>query len=93
MAVRYIQVQSISDLFAPAVRAYGNIAIIGNATTIGTTPSPPLFTSPPPIPQGKTAGDLESAIAMAFNKTPGPTVVYGIPLTTQQDEPRRDHEQ
>lgn len=56
MAVRYIQVQSISALFAPAVRAYGNIAIIGNATTIGATPSAQLFTSPPAIPQGKTAG-------------------------------------
>src|SRR5579883_809575 len=79
MAVRYIQVQSISDLFAPAVRAYGTIAIIGNATTIGTTQP---FTSPPTIPQGKTAGDLESALAIAFNQTPGPSLIYGIPVTT-----------
>lgn len=82
MAVRYIQVQSISDLFAPAVRAYGTIAIIGNATTIGTTTPYKPFTSPPIIPQGKTAGDLESALAIAFNQTPGPSLVYGIPVTT-----------
>lgn len=82
MAVRYIQVQSISALFAPAVRAYGTIVIIGNATTMGTTPPFSPFTSPPLIPQGKTAGDLESALAMVFNQTPGPTLVYGIPVNT-----------
>ncbi len=29
MTVRYVRVRAVSDLFSPAVRAYGNIAIIG----------------------------------------------------------------
>ncbi len=32
MAVSYIQLQTVSNLFAPAVRAYGNIAVIGDST-------------------------------------------------------------
>ena len=33
MAVRYVRVQSASNLFAPATRGTGNIAIIGSAQT------------------------------------------------------------
>jgi len=82
MAVRYIQVQTVSNLFSPAVRAYGNIAIIGTATVVDTTVSSTLFTAPPDIPKGQFAGDLENAITTAFKQTPGPTIIYGIPVAT-----------
>ena len=32
MTVRYIRVNPIVDLFAPAVRAFGNIAVLGKVT-------------------------------------------------------------
>src|SRR5437870_5122587 len=80
MAVRYIQVQSISDLFSPAVRAYGNIAIIG--ATTGTTANRSETFTDPDTAVAKFPGDLGSAIKLAFQQTPGPTVIYGIPVTT-----------
>lgn len=83
MAVRYIQVQPISDLFAPAVRAFGNIAIIGDATA-GPTNTPTIFTNPDDAKKAfsnatnSPQSALYNAIAMAFQQTPGPTVVYGV---------------
>ena len=83
MAVRYIQVQPKSDLFAPATRAFGNIAIVGEATN-GPINTPVLFTN---SDDAKTAfsnatdtspSALYEAIALAFLQTPGPTVVYGV---------------
>ena len=29
MSVRYIRVNAVADLFSPAVRAFGNIAVVG----------------------------------------------------------------
>jgi hypothetical protein len=78
MAVRYIRVNPVADLFAPAVRAYGNIAIIG-AATAGTANSPVTFTNPADA-QAMFPGDLSKSIAMAFQQTPGPTKIYGIRL-------------
>ena len=86
MAVRYIQVQTVSNLFSPAVRAYGNIAIIGAATVVDKTVPSTLFTAPPDIPPGKSAGDLENAITTAFKQTPGPTIIYGIPVATTKPD-------
>ncbi|MFF3877197.1 hypothetical protein [Streptomyces sp. NPDC001978] len=41
MTVRYIRVNPVADLFAPAVRAYGNIAIVGQVTPPGPAPGAP----------------------------------------------------
>ena len=43
MTVRYVRVNPVSDLFAPAVRAYGNIAIVGTVTP--PNPAPPTCSS------------------------------------------------
>lgn len=109
MAVRYIRVNPVADLFAPAVRAFGNIAIVGVASA-GTTNTPILFTNPadaedqlrdaahkkavadhikdpenhPPV------FDLASSIRMAFNQSPGPSLVYGIPVGSSQGGPDWD---
>lgn len=46
MPVRYIDVTAVSDLFVPATRAYGDIAIVGKGRA-GTPASDPLeFTNP-----------------------------------------------
>lgn len=90
MAVRYIQVQPISDLFSPAVRAFGNIAIVGDAP-VGPTNTPILFTNPDDAkaafasPNNNPVSALYDAIAIAFDQTPGPTVVYGVRTATGPD--------
>jgi hypothetical protein len=101
MAVQYIRLQPITTLFSPAVRAYGNIAIIGdggtapkvgpNIATLFTNPAdaatafpapPPTSTVPnPPLPA------LSAAIAMAFQQSPGPTLVYGVAVATVSGAP------
>jgi len=109
MAVRYIRVNPVADLFAPAVRAFGNIAIVGVASA-GTSNVPILFTNPadaedqlrdattkqavadhikdpehnPPV------FDLASSIRMAFNQSPGPSLVYGIPVASSPGGPDWD---
>ncbi|MFE5813185.1 hypothetical protein ACFQ6S_07260 [Streptomyces sp. NPDC056479] len=45
MTVRYIRVNPVADLFAPAVRAYGNIAIVGQVTPPGQAPAAPTATA------------------------------------------------
>lgn len=45
MTVRYIRVNPVADLFAPAVRAFGNIAIVGVATA-GAANVPIAYTNP-----------------------------------------------
>jgi len=85
MPVRYIRVNPLVDLFAPAVRAFGNIAIVGKITT--PTPNPPadllavnipVAFSDPAEARRRAPGDLGEAIALAFAQTPGPTLVYGV---------------
>ncbi|MFD0277846.1 hypothetical protein ACFVHB_28605 [Kitasatospora sp. NPDC127111] len=46
MPVKYIDVQPISELFAPAVRAYGDIAIVGKGPFGAPAADPQAFTSP-----------------------------------------------
>jgi hypothetical protein len=86
MAVRYIQVKAVANLFAPAVRAFGNIAIVGRVTPPADNPPPPFtvhvpvaFTNPAEALR-RFPGDLGEAIALAFAQTPGPTLVYGVPV-------------
>ena len=84
MPVRYIRVNPLSDLFAPAVRAFGNIGIVGTLTPPASPPAnmltvanPVLFTDPGDA-QTRAPGNLGTSIALAFAQSPGPTVVYGV---------------
>jgi len=100
MTVRYIRVNPVADLFAPAVRAYGNIAIVG-AASAGTVNVAVPFTNPADAedqlrdaatkqaaqeaaqdPSKPPVFDLASSIRMAFNQSPGPSLVYGVPADT-----------
>lgn len=76
MVTRYIRVNPVVDLFAPVIRGTGNIAVVG-AATAGTPNAAQAFTT------GAAAlaafpGDLGQAIAMTFQQTPGPPLVYGV---------------
>jgi hypothetical protein len=86
MAVRYVRVQSVSNLFAPATRGTGNIAIIGVAEK-GTQDVPIPCTSAAdaantfandPNADPSTFPDLVKAIQIAFRQVPGPPLVWGI---------------
>jgi len=81
-AVRYVQLRSLSTLFTPTTRSFGNIAMIGATTATPTDPFK-IFTDPDTAndPKDGFPGDLGTSIAMAFQQTPGPTVIYGIPST------------
>lgn len=99
MTVRYIRVNAVANLFAPAVRAFGNIAVVGVASA-GAANVPVAYTNPADaedrLRDAKTKQDvaehiadplnnapvfdLASSIRMAFNQTPGPSLVYGVPV-------------
>lgn len=85
MTIRYIRVNPVSDLFAPAVRAYGNVAIVGTVTPPATDPPPDLLTvgaaavfTDPAEAQRRAPGNLGTAVALAFAQTPGPNQVTGV---------------
>ena len=85
MPVRYIRVNPVADLFAPAIRAYGNIAVLGTVTPPAANPptdllavnAPVVFTDPGEA-RRRAPGDLGRAIAMCFTQSPGPTIVQGV---------------
>lgn len=78
MPVRYIDVNPVEAGFAPATRAYGDIAIVGRGTiTTTAVNAPQQFTDPTPAIT-VLGGDLAAAIALAFQQTPGPTTVWGV---------------
>lgn len=81
MAVSYIRVQALADLFAPAVRAFGNIAVVGPVDervraipAVGT----PLPVTNPADARAIFPGTLGESIALTFAQTPGPSLVYGV---------------
>ncbi|MEV7280373.1 hypothetical protein [Streptomyces sp. NPDC093111] len=85
--VRYVRVKTEGVPFAPAVRAYGNIAVIGVATP--PTANPPADFLPPNTPHLFTdvnearriaSGPLGDAIATALIQEPGPSEVWGVRL-------------
>jgi hypothetical protein len=82
MAVRYIVVNAKSELFSPASRSFGNIAIVGKSTsaTIAVN-TPQTFTNPT---DAKTAfpGDLGNAVERAFLQTPPPMTIFGVRVDT-----------
>src|SRR5207249_55319 len=72
MAVRYVRVNPVVDLFSPVIRATGNMAIVGNAT-VGTNDVPVQVATPADAATafGVPAGsDLTRAIQLAFQQTP-----------------------
>jgi hypothetical protein len=84
MTVRYIRVNPVADLFAPAIRAFGNIAVVGAVTPPAAPPAdllidnlPVAFTNPAEALR-RAPGNVGNAIAMAFRQSPGPTLVYGV---------------
>lgn len=84
MPVRYIRVNPVSDIFSPAIRAYGNIAVVGAVTPPAMPPAdllavnaPTIFTDPSEAKR-RAPGALGTAIALAFAQAPGPTVIQGV---------------
>lgn len=97
MSVRYVRVDPIVNLFAPAVRAFGNIAVIGEVTPATDSASaapatdPPAVNTPVAFSDPDTArdtfpGPLGDAIALAFDQTPGPTLVQGVRVDNQKPD-------
>ena len=94
MAVRYITVTPITNLFQPAARAFGDVAIVGDCDADATGPKKigipitnPLSVSDPSNPGGANLpvdnaawfkGDLARAVKKAFDQSPGPTTVYAV---------------
>lgn len=84
--VRYVRVKTEGVPFAPAVRAYGNVGIIGVATPPANPPEdflapnvPTLFTDVNEARRIAT-GPLGDAIATALVQEPGPSEVWGVRL-------------
>jgi hypothetical protein len=78
MPVRYVRVNPLVNLFAPAVRAFGTIAVVGR-TTAATTLTATAFAGPDKA-QETFPGDLGDAIEMIFKQSPGATLVYAVPV-------------
>jgi hypothetical protein len=80
VAVKYIRVNPVAELFSPVIRPTGNIAIIG-AASAGTNNAPGQVVSPSEAATtfGTPAtSDLTRALQLAFQQTPGPAQVWGI---------------
>ncbi|MFB4296699.1 hypothetical protein [Actinomadura sp. NTSP31] len=89
MTVRYIRVNPLVNLFAPAVRAFGNVAVIGKVALPQTPPSDALvvnvpvdFTDPAEA-RRRAPGELGEAVALAFGQSPGPSRVTGVRVNEQ----------
>jgi hypothetical protein len=93
MTVRYIRVKPLVNLFAPAVRAFGDVAIVGRFTLPANNPPPdplvagvPVAFTDPNEARRRAPGELGEAIALAFGQTPGPTLVYGVAVNSAQPD-------
>jgi hypothetical protein len=81
MAVRYIRVNPVVEMFSPAIRPTGNLAILGTAVASATPNVPVQVTSPNDArTRFGVTSDLTKAIKVAFDQTPGPSQVWGIPV-------------
>ena len=85
MTVKYIDVHAQSDLFVPATRAYGDIAIVGQGNANAAASAPQEFSNPadaatayPPVNTTDPPTPLAAAIGMAFRQSPPPTTVWGV---------------
>jgi hypothetical protein len=97
VAVRYVRVNPVADLFSPVIRATGNVAVIG-AAALGADNRPVQVTSPSaaddifgpatvpdPTAPGKTKPNsaLTASLRLLFEQTPGPAQVWGIKAAGQ----------
>ena len=93
MPVKYINVTPLTNLFVPATRAFGDIAIIGAVDAGATGPRnvPVPVTSPDAVSFRDSAangrpvddaawfkGALGDSVRTAFAQSPGPTTVWAI---------------
>jgi hypothetical protein len=80
MAVSYVRVNPVVEMFSPVIRPTGNLAIIG-AASAGTADAPVQLTSPSDAEAqfgAPTGSDLTRAAQLAFRQTPGPSQVWGV---------------
>jgi hypothetical protein len=82
MSVKYVNVQATTNLFAPALRAYGNVGIVGQITPPGPVDVvqvgvPVVFTDPNEA-QRRAPGALGDALAYSFAQSPGPTQITAV---------------
>jgi len=92
MPVKYIDVAARSDLFVAATRAYGDIAVVGNASdAVAPTPIPakntPMAFTDPVTALATFPGDVGNSISMAFQQSPGPSKVWGVRIDTANATP------
>lgn len=96
MAVRYITVTPVTNLFKPATRAYGDLAIVGNVDVTATGPlkTPIPITNPDSVSDKSHAaganravddvawfkGDLGTSVRLALSQNPGPTTVWAVAI-------------
>ncbi len=93
MPVKYITVTPLTNLFVPATRSYGDIAIVGAVDITATGPKKTAvpITNPNAVSYQANAsngkpvddvgwfkGDLANSVKTAFAQSPGPTTVYAI---------------
>lgn len=94
MPVRYITVTPVTNLFKPATRAFGDVAIVGRTDNDATGPfkTPVPVTNPDSVshksnPGGKDKrvedvawfkGALGRSVRKALVQNPGPTTVYAV---------------
>lgn len=94
MPVRYITVTPVTNMFKPAERSFGDVAIVGPAGVASTGPmnTPVPVTNPNAVsdssnPAGADqpvdsaawfAGDLGDSVRLCLQQSPGPTKVYAV---------------
>ncbi|NER81055.1 MAG: hypothetical protein F6K42_16100 [Leptolyngbya sp. SIO1D8] len=86
MPVRYIDVTSVTNVFKPVIRSFGDIAIVGDTDgdAQGPIKTPVAVTNPndvdgnPVDSQDLFQGDLGNAVRQAFEQTPGPAKVWAV---------------
>jgi hypothetical protein len=104
MAVRYITVTPVTNLFKPATRAFGDIAIVGESTGGGPSKTPVPVTNPDAVSHSSNAagsgkavddtawfaGDLGASVRKAFEQDPGPTTVWAVRMDPAEVTANRD---
>jgi len=94
MPVRYIKVTPITNMFKPATRAFGDVAVVGAAAVASTGPmkkpipvtNPNAVTDPSNVAGANKAiddvtwfgGDLGASVKKVFEQAPGPTTVWAV---------------
>ncbi len=94
MSVRYITVTPVTNMFKPAERAFGDVAIIGTAEVAATGPmnAPIPVTNPNAVSDASNPGGADQAVDSAawfqgnlgdsvrlcLEQNPGPSTVYAV---------------